>query len=108
MIGTTVNFLHVLARSHRRCKSSRHIVYTCKCLRCGRVLDIVSKSLTPSGTRSCGCLREELASFHASLGNLARSALARRLLEEREQRVRDLEARQRPARRWREREWGMG
>lgn len=44
----------------------RNVVWKCVCLRCGKEFFTSEEYLVSSGTRSCGCLRDELSSKRMS------------------------------------------
>lgn len=45
-----------------RFKGSRHIVWRCECLRCGKKFYVRADNLLSGSTTSCGCLKDELSS----------------------------------------------
>jgi hypothetical protein len=60
LTGRRFGRLEVLRLADRRTKDSR-LIWECRC-DCGVELMVLSKNLQSGWTRSCGCLRKELAS----------------------------------------------
>lgn len=58
--GKTFGYLRVLALQGRD-PASNQALWKCRC-RCGNYVAVLSRSLRNGNTRSCGCLRKEVAS----------------------------------------------